>query len=132
MCRVPVISTRVGGMADLLGNGLWGDLVGYSEDELRDCLEKRLEDLADKKSPAYRALKNRSDLAQKHFYRRFHLNRLVADVKKIYSRYLSAPTSLTLREQSRKSDQDRPSEKSSVGESTTPGSLPQSSMHLPP
>jgi glycosyltransferase involved in cell wall biosynthesis len=88
LCGVPVISTRVGGMSDLLHEGRWGDLVDYDETELRDVLKKRIRTLCQKKSLEYFQLQKRSVSAAKEFYKRFHLNRLLEDIRQIYSKGL--------------------------------------------
>ena len=91
LCGTPVISTNVGGMADLLENGRWGDLVPFSEEALHQALKKMIGLLDDRDSKAFCELTSRSQEGKVHFYKRFNMSRLVFDVQEIYSRYFSQP-----------------------------------------
>lgn len=73
MAGVPVISTSVGGMPDLLENGLWGRLVSQTPEAIRAAVE---EWLVLRDPPPKRA----SEI----FQRKFCNSRLIAETERIY------------------------------------------------
>ena len=84
---VPVISTRVGGMADLLGDGQWGDLVAYDELALRDRISAVLEILNRQEGdPEREKLRLRCQQAATFFKNRFSVERLLKNIDTIYSK----------------------------------------------
>lgn len=75
---IPVVSTRVGGMPDLLENGRWGDLVDYSEAALREGVEIRLGKLKTSETI------NTCRAAVEHFSHRFSVERLLNEMNSLY------------------------------------------------
>ncbi len=89
---VPVVSTQVGGMGDLLGNGRWGDLVPVDENALRVQVRSRLELLTVASSDKQRmAWREKIDESSRVFKKRFSSERLLREVNDIYCDLLSTP-----------------------------------------
>ena len=72
---VPVVSTRVGGMSDLLENGRWGRMVNQDEAELRCAVRETLFD----RNPTPNA-----HMASDFFSRRFSSTRLINEIDALY------------------------------------------------
>ncbi len=78
MAGIPVISTSVGGMADLLENGRWGRLIEQNEVVLRNAVrEHRLA-----------ARDDRNEDTSLHFQKRFAVGRLLSDVDQTYQQLI--------------------------------------------
>ena len=93
VARVPVMSTRVGGMADLLGNGRWGQLIDSDPFALRSAVEQHIDLMKNTNDPAaklYRErIHRRVDEAAEHFQNRFSVERLLTDVDGTYRKLLN-------------------------------------------
>jgi glycosyltransferase involved in cell wall biosynthesis len=83
MAGIPVISTNVGGMGDLLAQGKWGDLVDYDENQLRQAV-KRLLEILSHPGPDLDALRLRCREAANVFEQRFSVERLLGELDSLY------------------------------------------------
>jgi glycosyltransferase involved in cell wall biosynthesis len=90
LCGVPVISTRVGGMGDLLDNGRWGKLVEYDKSSLTHAAEDLLEilDLPGQHSTK-EAFVHYIRAAAREFWNRFDAERLVTSIADLYQLEMS-------------------------------------------
>lgn len=90
---VPVVSTEVGGMPDLLRNGEYGDLVASNTEALASKVSQRLKLLNKndlQSSSESDEFKNRTLKAAQAFYNRFHIHRLILDMHQLYQKQLLA------------------------------------------
>lgn len=91
---VPVISTRVGGMGDLLGQGRWGKLVDFGELPLRVGIEEMIRVLTDPSDTACQKLVQQTSFASEFFKNRFSVERLLQNIDTIYLNLSGRPVSL--------------------------------------
>jgi glycosyltransferase involved in cell wall biosynthesis len=78
IAKVPIVSTNVGGMSDLLESGKWGELVPRNELALRNAVVKVLEQRKDL------AFIEKLKEASEFFKKRFSTDRLVDEVNALY------------------------------------------------
>lgn len=87
MAGVPVISTQVGGMSDLLGHNRWGELVPYAEAPLREAVARKLKILKMASSdPDRQNLAAQSREAADVFKHRFSMRRLLEETNSVYDK----------------------------------------------
>jgi glycosyltransferase involved in cell wall biosynthesis len=83
--KVPVISTEVGGMGDLLGHGVWGTLVDPNVDALRGAVDSLLSLLALPASePRRLEFSQKVTAASDSFKKRFSVERLLREIHTLY------------------------------------------------
>lgn len=83
---IPVVSTDVGGMSDLLGHGQWGSLVSYDEKPLRLAVDTILAD----SDASLRAQKNAPG-----FQERFSRERLAFNLSSVYEKAFHQRSDMT-------------------------------------
>jgi glycosyltransferase involved in cell wall biosynthesis len=89
---VPVVCTRVGGMADLLDHGGWGTLVDYDEKILRREVGALLKTLREPGQEQDREkLQLRVQRASQAFKKRFSVDRLLAELDHLYQELGGTP-----------------------------------------